>query len=404
MSNTLAIATVSAVFEARITALLTSHGILGMSVSSTYPTEDADPGVYLKLYQVTPNAALRNAEEPIRRADGSLAKRPRLAIDLHYLVSFVGEVGTYDAERLAGVVLTDMHARPTLTAAEIADYLASLPPGHVLAGADLGDQLERVRFTTRALDLENLARLWGLLNQPFYGLSVGYDVSVVLLDSDVRPREALPVYERRLFAVPMTTPRIVAAHGDGETEPVARVGQTLVIEGMDLAAQSVAVRIAGQTISLPDSAVGPKEVRIMLAAALGLRSGVVAVQVVHRVNVGTEAAPDLRDGAESNAVAIALLPTVVPAGVVPQGGGRVAVRLNITPTPTANQELSLELGAPGAVGTSSTVWTLDGAVTVFTVESAPSGPMLVRVRVDGAQSTLQRDLTGQFIAPVVTLP
>lgn len=404
MSNTLALATVSAVFEARITALLTSHGILGMAVTSTYPGEDADPGVYLKLYQLTPNAALRNAEEPVRRSDGSVAKRPRLALDLHYLVSFVGDAGSYDAERLAGAVLIDMHARPTLTAAEIADYLASLPSGHVLAGADLGDQLERVRFTPRALDLENLARLWGLLNQPFYGLSMGYDASVVLLDADVRPREALPVAERRLFAVPMATPHISAAHAEGETEPVARVGQTLVIEGVNLAAPNVAVRIAGQLVPMPDSAVGPNAVRLVLAPALGLRSGVVAVQVVHRVSVGTDAAPDLREGAESNAVAIALVPTVAPNAVVSLGGGRVAVRLSITPTPTLGQALSLELGAPTAVGASSTTWTLDGAVTVFTVDAAPSGPMLLRVRVDGAPSSLQRNLSGQFIGPMVTLP
>jgi len=407
MSNALAIALVSAVLEARITALLEANGISGMTVSTTHPEADPDPGVYLKLYQITPNATLRNLDLPTRREDGTVVRRPRLAIDLHYLITFIGDPSRYEAERFAAIVMTDLHARPTLTPDAIADVLGSLPPDHPLVDSDLGDQLERVRFTPRALDLENLARLWTMLNQSYYGLSVAYDASVVLLDADIRPREALPVTSRGLTVVPATRPRILRAHADDGDQPIVAIGESLVLRGSSLSGESTWLRIAGRMFEVPPPLARPERIEIDLAPALSLRAGVVAVQVVHRIDVGGGGAPELRDGPESNAVAIAIVPSVTPAApaVVALGGGRFDVRLTVTPVPDPEQELALQLDAlVGDGAASSTTWRLDGVVTVFTVDAPPSGATLVRVRVDGAQSRTTQSGTGEFDGPSVTFP
>ncbi len=405
MSNTLAIATVTAVLEARITALLAANNLSGFAVSTTHPTSEPDPGVYLKLYRIVPHAQLRNLDLPTRREDGSVSTRPRLALELHFLFSFVGESGTYDAERLAGLVMTDLHATPVLTQASIRDFVDGLAADHVLARADLGDQLERVHFTPESLDLENLARLWTMLNQSYYGLSVSYQASVVLLDADVRAGESLPIAATGITVVPSVAPRLRRAHAEGSTQPVVAIGQTLVVEGSGLRGASTWLRIGGQTFAVPATALRPGAIVFPLTGALGLRAGVVALQVLHRVDVDESAVEDLRDGPESNALAIAIVPTVTPVSVTPLGGGRFDVRLTVAPVPDATQQVELQLASlSGSARIGTTLWRLVAGDVVFTVAGLASGDWLARVRVDGAASLPTLGAGGSYDAPAVTVP
>ncbi|HWB76171.1 MAG TPA: DUF4255 domain-containing protein [Nannocystaceae bacterium] len=407
MSNMTAIAIVSAVLHARLTALLEANGLGGLTVSTSHPEADPDPGVYFKLYRITPNAAARNLDLPTRRDDGSVALRPRLAIDLHYLFTFVGDASRFEPERLAAIVMTDLHARPTITPAAIADYIASLDDEDPLAATDLAAQLERVRFTPQNLDLEHLARLWSMLNQSYYGLSVAYEASVVLLDAAIRPREALPTLDRRLASIPVRTPRLTAVHADGSTQPMAAIGETLVLEGSSFVGASTWVRLHGTPIEMAPAAVRPTRIELVLTPALGLRAGVIAVSVMHRVDVGDGVTPRLRDADESNPLALAIVPTVAAASpaVVSLGGGRVAVRLAIDPVPSPGQDVSLHLDAlVGDAAASSRTWELDGDVTVFDAAAMPAGAVLVRVRVDGAPSRVSRNPAGAIVGPTVTFP
>lgn len=405
MSNTLAIATVTAVLQARITALLAAHSLSGMDVSTTHPVTDPDPGVYIKLYRIVPHPHMRNLDLPTRREDGGIATRPRLAVELHYLISFVGDPGSFDAERLAGLVMTDLHAVPVLTQASIRDFVDGLAPDHVLARADLGDQLERVHFTPESLDLENLARLWTMLNQSFYGLSVSYQASVVLLDADVRVHQALPVAATGVTVVPGVAARLRSAHAEGSTQPIVAMGQTLVIEGSGLRGPTTWLRIAGRMFEVPATAIRPGSIAFPLTPATNLRAGVVAVQVVHRIDVDPSSAVDLREGPESNALAIAIVPTVTPGVVTAVGSGRFDVRLGVTPAPEVGQELEIQLSALGGTArTSSALWRLDGGDVVFTVVGLSAGDWLVRVRVDGASSIPTLGAGGSYDQPRVTVP
>ena len=48
------------------------------------------PRVNIFLYQVTPSAAWRNEDLPTRNSDGGRVSRPRIGLDLHYLITFYG--------------------------------------------------------------------------------------------------------------------------------------------------------------------------------------------------------------------------------------------------------------------------------------------------------------------------
>jgi len=81
MSNHLAIATVTATLS-RTLAAAVGTDVSAANVTTLRPDDAPERGVNVYLYQVTPDAAWRNADLPTRRDDGRLAQRPRVALDL----------------------------------------------------------------------------------------------------------------------------------------------------------------------------------------------------------------------------------------------------------------------------------------------------------------------------------
>src|SRR5436309_11922535 len=96
MSNFLAVATVTAALTEFIQAAI-GPDVGAASVTTTRPdgsgTGTPATSVNVYLYQVTPNAAFGNVDLPTRRANGDLVQRPQAALDLHYLLTFLGDEG-----------------------------------------------------------------------------------------------------------------------------------------------------------------------------------------------------------------------------------------------------------------------------------------------------------------------
>ena len=103
MSNHLAVATVTGTLRTVITDAVAA--VPGAAVTMQRPDGAAanqGAGINIFLYQVTPNAAYRNADLPTRRSDGELLQRPQAALVLHYLLSFFGDDGKLEPQRLLG--------------------------------------------------------------------------------------------------------------------------------------------------------------------------------------------------------------------------------------------------------------------------------------------------------------
>src|SRR5882762_6069982 len=101
MSNALAIATVTEALLHILTPAVSA--IVGGSVTATRPDDTAQlppVGVNIFLYQVSPNPSIRNADLPTRRGDGTPLRRPQVALDLHYLLTFYGSDTTLDQQRI----------------------------------------------------------------------------------------------------------------------------------------------------------------------------------------------------------------------------------------------------------------------------------------------------------------
>jgi hypothetical protein len=185
VSHSSAIAAVTAVISSRLTKVLESISGLSATVSHTRPgTVNAfasKVGVHLFLYMVTPHAALRNNDLATRDSSGKLVQRPTAALDLHYLLSFVGSDLELEPQKMLGAITVDLHANPMLTVDEI--KAATL--GTVFAASRLEQQIERVRLVGEAINLEEFSKLWSVFFQTQYLLSVAYKASVVLLEADV---------------------------------------------------------------------------------------------------------------------------------------------------------------------------------------------------------------------------
>ena len=196
MSNSLAIATVSAALAAVITKSI-QEVVSGANVvigrPQATPSAEAAHSVQLCLYQVSPNAALRNADLPTRDSAGKLRQKPQVALDLHYLLAFNGDEKEFEPQRMLGAVVRDLHANPILSADILSDAIASWP---VLSGSNLDKAIEQIKLTHLALSLEELSKLWSVFFQTPYALSIAYHASVVLIEAEENAALAPPVLQR----------------------------------------------------------------------------------------------------------------------------------------------------------------------------------------------------------------
>ncbi|HQY94671.1 Pvc16 family protein [Caldilinea sp.] len=211
MSNHLAIATVTTGLVRYL------QGVVGADVGNAVITAVRpdgpnsgvpEVGVNVFLYQATPNIAWRNHDLPTRRPDGSLNQRPQIALDLHYLLTFYGDETLLEPQRILGSAVRALHTHPLLTRQEIRSAVAATA---FLAGSDLAEEVETVKFTPQPLSLEELSKLWSVLFQTPYTLSMTYDASVVLITAESQPSMAQPVRTPAIQVFPSVTPPAPAA-------------------------------------------------------------------------------------------------------------------------------------------------------------------------------------------------
>lgn len=329
MSNFLAVATVTAALGniIRKTIQTDEPGFVSGARVTTVRPEDFDdgapqPGVNIYLYQTTPNAALRNIDLPTRDSGGQLVQRAQAAIDLHYLFTFYGNDNLLEPQRLLGSVVRLLHSRPVLTRDLIRQFLDSINPGDpndFLLTSDLASQIEVVRFTPIMLNLEELSKLWSVFFQTAYRLSIAYQGSVVLIESQETPGATLPVAERNVHGTTLQNPvieRVLSQENDDaparENRPVV-VGNNLILIGKRLKGEDTLVRFdeaeisAAQLIELSDTQIKFKLATPPIPDEV-LRVGKHSVQVVHHLNFS--ATGDPHKIFESNPVFINLRPSI----------------------------------------------------------------------------------------------
>lgn len=418
MSSALAIAGVTAVLRDLLNDGLINHnvsGVLGSTVTVSVLPPDRVVGangseasqLNLFLHQVTPNLGWRNERLPSRDASGRqrLSNAP-LALDLHYLLSaYTG--GDLHAEILLGYAMQLLHETPVLARSAIQTALnpspgtgTSLPPAlRALADSGLEHQVEQIKVTPEYLSTEEVSKLWTAM-QTHFRPTAAYMASVVLIEAVEPAVSALPVLsrgpvniatgrDRGVMVEPNLLPPVPTLERvvPGGEQPVARLGETITLEGHHLAGTGRAVLLASdrfgieEALPLPDGeAESAVDFTIPAAAAASFPAGVyrIAARLVR---------PAESDPRETNRLAVTLAPhiTGLPMVVVRDGGGTATFTINFHPALRAGQTVSLILGEQAYAPDPFTppVTALD-----FAIPNAPAGNHLARLRIDGIESPI----------------
>lgn len=422
MSNSLALAAVTSTIRYVLDrSLQAPHAgqVGGAAVTTLHPaaltTGDlaGDAGINVYCYLATPNHAGNLTDLPTRRANGTLTSRPVAAIDLHYLVTCYGEESSLEPQRLLGRVVVALKTSSVLTrdvvTAAIAAYSDDAATAF-LADADLAAEVELVKLSPTPLSLEEMSKLWGVLDAP-YLLSQAYLATVVLVSADAAPTLALPVRQRSLTVSPIAPPQLTDVAPLTAGSPFLS-GTVIRLRGSGFRPTTgvVQVRVGPAVLAVgepaEDSAPVPGTLDVLLTDQVP--AGLHAVVVQH-VSVAVAGGPPSRVVATSNSLPLLVRPTVTVAGVDAD-----EVTFALSPPLSARQQVSVLLSRLDGAGADQPseltvvvppVADGDAPLAQITVPRTElsDGRWLVRVQVDGVQSL--PELVGEVYGrPALTLP
>lgn len=398
MSNALAIAAVTATLEAVLSHGVHSDSDLIDTQMTALPPDKARGSIItnqlnLFLYQVLPDAAWRNMNVPSQVKPGETGMPP-LALTLHYLMTAYARENDNSQpfdHHLLGKAMSVLYDHALLGPDEI--KLA-------LPGSGLERQAERVRITLQPLSVEEISKLWtGFATQ--YRLSVGYEVSVALIDSTQPVKTPLPVLTRG------AQDKGPSSHADlippfpaldsvtsPNQQPSARLGDTLALAGHDLDGTNIGVMFDHALWPVPrEVAPNPGGTPTQLTVKIpdqptvwpaGFYTLAVLVQ-----------RPSETYRRTTNQLSFSLAPSIT---ITPNSAPAGSVTLTVTCSPEVwpEQSVSLLLGDQDL----SSPPVLSKTATVAFAASLIKGDYFARLRVDGVDSLLvNRSVTPPVFDP-----
>jgi len=398
MSNALAIAAVTTTLRHLLfTQVKQLDGSLSDLDVTTQPPDLARGSITtsqlnLFLYQTVINSAWRNQDMPRQVRPGETAAPP-LPLNLHYLITAYGR-GTNDADaashRALGGAMSVLHDHPVLGRDEIAN---------LLAGNDLGEQFERLRITPLPMGLEEMSKLW-MVFQSNYRISAAYEVTVVLIDSRLPVKAALPILKRgdddrgvtSVAGVPPSLDEIRPP----QSQQAARLGEDITIVGGQLTTDDTTVRFTSSRVAQPIELV-PQPGQTLDQITVHIPDQVGDPEALSHWAPGfyTVGLVQQRAGLPpitSNELAFALAPRIT---VAPTSApiGTINLTLVCEPRIADGQRVLLLFGdrqvGPATITTppiTSPPLNVPPTTITFIVPDVVAGSYLVRLRVDGVDS------------------
>ncbi|MEL7037553.1 MAG: DUF4255 domain-containing protein [Cyanobacteria bacterium J06592_8] len=424
MSNHLAVATATATLQ-RILQRAVQRDVEGARVTTVRPDGSTgsipETGVNLYLYHIKRNPALTNQDTPNFQRRGEITRRRQAALDLFYVVSFYGNDGDLEPQRLLGSVVQTLEDQLVLSADMIRAAIAD-PTFTYLADSDLAEQVEQIRSEFISVSTDELSKIWSVFFQTPYALSLVYKVTVILVESDVAGRSALPVRDRifssTVFPKQPMISRVVAL--SGKNQPIFS-NSILSIRGQNLAGVLTQVRIGKVEVTPQVLNSGELHLPLSLIPPSELRAGVQSLQVIHLQAPPTPPrsrrrsprsrptatlsrnAPPRPPQIESNVAPFVLRPTIKSVNVDNLEGfddeprsGTLTITTNLAIGRSQRLVLMMNeynLDSQNPLGYLFTAPARRETATVVTIpiREVKPGEYLVRIQIDGAESMLGID-------------
>ena len=340
----------------------------------------------LFLYQILPNAAWRNMNIPSQVMPLETGNPP-LALTLHYLITAFGKDNDTSlpyGHHLLGKAMSILYDHALLGPDEIKSYATPSFPAN-----NLDQQIERVRITLQPLTLDEIAKLWsGLVTQ--YRLSVGYEVSVMLIDSTQAKKTPLPVLTRgpadKGFSSQASLVPPLPALSQvvfPNSQPAARLGDTLVFTGTYLDGTNIGLVFNHPLWTAP----------VEVAPQPGGTSSQVSVVIpsspavwpagFYTVSLMVQRPGEIFRRA-TNQLSFGLAPklTIAPAS---KAGPNITYTVTCSPEVWVGQSAVLLLSDQEV---SAQPFTAKTATLTFNAQGLTAGDYFIRLRVDGIDSLL----------------
>lgn len=402
MPNTLAIGTVTSAIQQLLNNVATplpgdpvsdpdladAH-CTALSLDVARDHHDKKNQLNLFLYQLQASAAFRN----MNLHDGDSGQQPLALVLSYILTAYGGNDDDILAHRMLGRAMLMLHDHSTMTR----DQLRTALPGN-----DLWQQTERVRIKPLPLGPEEISKLWTGFGKP-YRLSVGYEVSVVLIESTGPKISPLPVLSRgKPIGLPpdqresgvhvvssLDLPYPVLDHFVGETSrPAARVGDTITIFGNNLAGTPLTFHFAHPLLATPNDIqiLTPHDASQIDVKIPALPAGDAWPAGIYTVTADVPGTPPRT----TNALAIPIVPKITNIAKGTSNASLVVLTISVEPKIWPDQKVELIIG-DRLVPADPIV---DPHNLTFNVANPPSGsPVYMRLRVDGLDSLLVTDYT-----------
>jgi hypothetical protein len=412
MSNAMAIAAVTRVVQDALRFNISSSDIAGLDpeVWSLPPDlvesriEEQGNVINFFMYRTTYNQGWRNHDLPARSNPGDVLTRPKLGLDLYYMLSCYGADELY-GDMMLGYAMQVLHNNPVLSRSFITDQLAAMS-GSIFSGvrnSNLADQIEMVKIVPDDVNTEELSRLWTSYGAK-YRQSAFYRATVVLIESEEPVRVVLPVEKSMLYVRPFSEPEITELQAKASlTAPphdilLIQPGQLLRIRGNSLLGDTTEVRINGTVAAIQGS---PANEEIIVSLPASLVPGIQSVQIIHLMKLGDP--PVDHKGTNSNVKAFVLNPHITGITLNPgditlsvsspvEAEQKVRLLLNERVPPAATHaphNYTFEFAHPGPVAA--------GPITV-PVAGVVAGEYIVRLQVDKYFSVVpENDLASYLV-------
>lgn len=388
MSSPAALATVTATLQH-----LLSVAVPGVAVTTQPPgtarTNNSGEQLNIFLYSTHYNAAFSNAPMPHASRSGEQAFPP-LPLVLKYLITAYGaNDDDISGQQVMGQAMSLLHDHPLLSRADIEG---------INPDSSLQQQIERVRITPDALTLDDMSKLWSSFQSAEYRLSMGYEVSVVLIESNRSGRAPLPVLKRGdadqgadVSAIP--SPSLTGLRFSDQ-KPSAELGDAITLLGAHLTSESTQVRFQHSRLNTsidlqPESNPTESEMVVQLPSladdpAVGSQWPAGFYTVKLRVTQANKPAWS------SNSISLPLSPSIESINPATAAAGNVVLDIECVPQIVENQTVLLIFGDRMITPDSVTTPANPSATTslTFTIANAVArtAPYVLRLRVDGVDS------------------
>lgn len=403
MSNALAIAAVTTMLDYLITQSLARSGAVSLeSVTAKPPDKARDSGdstnqINIFLYQTLPNAAWRNQDIPSRVKPGETG-RPPLALTLSYLITAYGKNNDdIEGQRLLGMAMQSLHDHPEIRPQDIERALGSTTLStdkrELLVSSNLKNQVDRVRVTPQILSVEEVSKMWATFQTP-YRISAAYEVSVVLIESGVPVRTALPVLsvgddnrgglvQADLIPPVPTLERLSWPSQQQSQQASLTLEEPLILSGhhLDNPGTTAFVRFRHPALTTPielalPQPVAPNRITVALPPGMPWVAGFYTVALRYEKEGNSQF---------SNAQSLAIAPNLQAPAI-----NTNRLTLDCVPPVLPGQAVALLLGSREIPLQREPDETEPLSRLSFSLATVPAGDYWVRLRVDGVDSHLIR--------------